>query len=190
MSEKVLRSTPTRSDSRSSPRTEKAYRLYERLFRPDACRAYALPAGGEATRRPPGCRRQQRCVSQKSNKGRIGRLSLILSGRRWSLTLGCVDYCRRITEPDPLNLITIIRPDVLVKGGDWPVERISAGDRRSEWRSREDHSSGAHMSTTSLIQRIAQIYLACVEYHAQSIDDSVAAPARHGRSPARVDALV
>ena len=38
--------------------------------------------------------------------------------------LGCVDYVVLFNEPDPQNLIITLQPDVLVKGGDWPVERI------------------------------------------------------------------
>lgn len=42
----------------------------------------------------------------------------ILSG------LGCVDYVTLFHEIDPLELITSVRPDVLVKGGDWTKEQI------------------------------------------------------------------
>ncbi len=42
----------------------------------------------------------------------------ILSG------LGCVDYVTLFDEIDPLKLITSLRPDVLVKGGDWSKEQI------------------------------------------------------------------
>ncbi len=42
----------------------------------------------------------------------------ILSG------LGCVDYLTLFDEIDPLKLITSLRPDVLVKGGDWAKEQI------------------------------------------------------------------
>lgn len=38
--------------------------------------------------------------------------------------LGCVDYAVIFPEPDPLALITLVQPDVLVKGGDWPLDRI------------------------------------------------------------------
>jgi D-beta-D-heptose 7-phosphate kinase/D-beta-D-heptose 1-phosphate adenosyltransferase len=38
--------------------------------------------------------------------------------------LGCVDYVTIFGAPTPLALIRKVRPDVLVKGGDWPVERI------------------------------------------------------------------
>ena len=41
----------------------------------------------------------------------------ILSG------LGCVDYITIFREIDPLKLITSLRPDVLVKGGDWTKEQ-------------------------------------------------------------------
>ena len=69
--------------------------------------------------------------------------------------LGCVDYVVVFTEPDPLNVITTIRPDVLVKGGDWPVERIIG-------REIVEASGGVvktiplvpNVSTTSLIQRV------------------------------------
>jgi D-glycero-beta-D-manno-heptose 1-phosphate adenylyltransferase len=42
--------------------------------------------------------------------------------------LGCVDYVVLFTEPDPHALISAVQPDVLVKGGDWPVERIVGRD--------------------------------------------------------------
>ncbi len=42
----------------------------------------------------------------------------ILSG------LECVDYITIFNEPDPLKLITSLKPDLLVKGGDWAREQI------------------------------------------------------------------
>jgi rfaE bifunctional protein nucleotidyltransferase chain/domain len=38
--------------------------------------------------------------------------------------LGCVDFTTIFGADTPLRLIEAVRPDVLVKGGDWPVERI------------------------------------------------------------------
>jgi D-glycero-beta-D-manno-heptose 1-phosphate adenylyltransferase len=69
--------------------------------------------------------------------------------------LGCVDYVAIFSEPDPLNLITAVQPDVLVKGGDWDIDRIIG-------RGVVEQRGGAvrtiplvpGMSTTSLIQRI------------------------------------
>lgn len=41
--------------------------------------------------------------------------------------LGCVDLVVLFGEETPLQLITDLLPDVLVKGGDWPVEKIVGG---------------------------------------------------------------
>lgn len=38
--------------------------------------------------------------------------------------LDCVDYVVIFDESDPLQLITAVQPDVLVKGGDWVIDRI------------------------------------------------------------------
>jgi rfaE bifunctional protein nucleotidyltransferase chain/domain len=38
--------------------------------------------------------------------------------------LGCVDAVVRFDDDTPERLIQAVGPDVLVKGGDWPVERI------------------------------------------------------------------
>jgi len=40
----------------------------------------------------------------------------ILSG------LGCVDYVTLFDEPDPFQLISVLKPHTLVKGGDWTRE--------------------------------------------------------------------
>ena len=42
--------------------------------------------------------------------------------------LGCVDYVIIFNESDPLRVITSVQPDVLVKGGDWAIERIVGRD--------------------------------------------------------------
>ncbi len=38
--------------------------------------------------------------------------------------LECVDYVTLFDEDTPLEIIRRLRPDVLVKGGDWPLDRI------------------------------------------------------------------
>lgn len=38
--------------------------------------------------------------------------------------LGCVDYITIFNEADPLKLITSLKPNLLVKGGDWTREQI------------------------------------------------------------------
>lgn len=47
--------------------------------------------------------------------------------------LGCVDYVTWFTEPTPLKLIQKLRPDVLVKGGDWKPEQIVGGKEVRGW---------------------------------------------------------
>ncbi len=44
--------------------------------------------------------------------------SEILSG------LGCIDYITVFNEPTPLELITLLKPHVLVKGGDWTKDEV------------------------------------------------------------------
>ena len=69
--------------------------------------------------------------------------------------LACVDYVVIFQEPDPLELITALQPDVLVKGGDWPLDRIIGRDvveRRGGTVTTIPLVPG--LSTTSLIQRI------------------------------------
>ena len=69
--------------------------------------------------------------------------------------LGCVDYVILFNEPDPHSLIAALQPDVLVKGGDWPVERI-VGREIVEARGGivKTIPLVPNISTTSLIQRI------------------------------------
>ena len=69
--------------------------------------------------------------------------------------LACVDYVVIFQEPDPLRLITALEPDVLVKGGDWPIDRIIGRDvveRRGGTVKTIPLVPG--MSTTALIERI------------------------------------
>jgi len=43
-------------------------------------------------------------------------------------SLECISFVTIFDEPTPLNLIETIKPDILVKGGDWPVEKIVGAD--------------------------------------------------------------
>jgi D-beta-D-heptose 7-phosphate kinase/D-beta-D-heptose 1-phosphate adenosyltransferase len=69
--------------------------------------------------------------------------------------LGSVDYVILFDEPDPHSLITSLQPDVLVKGGDWAVERIIGRDI-VEARGGVVHTIPLvpGVSTTSIIERI------------------------------------
>lgn len=42
--------------------------------------------------------------------------------------LGCVDFAVVFAEDTPEKLIHLVKPDILVKGGDWKVEQIVGSD--------------------------------------------------------------
>lgn len=42
--------------------------------------------------------------------------------------LECVDFVTVFREETPLETIVALRPDILVKGGDWPVDQIVGKD--------------------------------------------------------------
>jgi D-beta-D-heptose 7-phosphate kinase/D-beta-D-heptose 1-phosphate adenosyltransferase len=44
------------------------------------------------------------------------------------LALSCVDYATFFEEDDPLKLVQTLQPDVLVKGGDWALDKIIGAD--------------------------------------------------------------
>lgn len=78
----------------------------------------------------------------------IDRMAVIAS-------LAAVDYVTFFAEDTPLELILFLRPDILVKGGDWSVENIVG--------SKEVLANGGHVhsipflfntSTTALINKI------------------------------------
>lgn len=69
--------------------------------------------------------------------------------------LACVDYVVIFPEPDPGALIATLQPDILVKGGDWPLDRIVG---RDTVEARGGHVQTIPLvpgvSTTTLVQRI------------------------------------
>jgi bifunctional ADP-heptose synthase (sugar kinase/adenylyltransferase) len=70
--------------------------------------------------------------------------------------LASVDLVLIFDDLDPDRVIRSVRPDVLVKGGDWPVERIVGSDfvRRMGGKVRSlPYVKGA--STSELIRRVA-----------------------------------
>ncbi|MEX0958301.1 MAG: adenylyltransferase/cytidyltransferase family protein [Burkholderiales bacterium] len=69
--------------------------------------------------------------------------------------LECVNLVTWFDADTPLDLILACRPDVLVKGGDWPVEKIVGGKEVNSWGGAV-HSIPFEFerSTTALISRI------------------------------------
>ncbi len=69
--------------------------------------------------------------------------------------LECVDAVTWFDEATPAALISLIRPDVLVKGGDWPVDRIVGADEVLARGGRVVSIPFEHQrSTTALLERI------------------------------------
>ncbi len=69
--------------------------------------------------------------------------------------LGCVDFVLPFDAPTPLALISAIMPDVLVKGADWPEERIvGAAEVRAAGGTVLRIPLSPGRSTTALIARI------------------------------------
>ena len=42
--------------------------------------------------------------------------------------LEIVNYALLFDEPDPYSIISILRPNILVKGGDWPADQVVGAD--------------------------------------------------------------
>ena len=73
--------------------------------------------------------------------------------------LSCVDRIVIFDEPTPLRLITFLQPDVLVKGADWPEEKIVGREvvlRKGGIVKRIPLAKG--VSTTRIIEEIITRY--------------------------------
>lgn len=69
--------------------------------------------------------------------------------------LRCVDAVTVFDEDTPLGLIQLVRPDVLVKGGDWKPEQIVGGNDVIGWGGDVRSLPFVHgFSTTGLVERI------------------------------------
>ena len=73
--------------------------------------------------------------------------------------LACVDWVVIFDEDDPLDLITCLRPDILVKGADWPKDQIVGADVVLAGGGRvETIAVVPGVSTSTLIDRIVSRY--------------------------------
>jgi D-beta-D-heptose 7-phosphate kinase/D-beta-D-heptose 1-phosphate adenosyltransferase len=69
--------------------------------------------------------------------------------------LACVDYVTIFDEPDPLALIQALRPNILVKGGDWSRDQIVGKEFvEAQGGSVRNIPLVPDISTTAIIQRI------------------------------------
>ncbi len=73
-------------------------------------------------------------------------------------SLADVDYVVSFNEDTPLNLILQIKPDILVKGGDWAIENIVGSQEVISWGG-QVHSIPFlfDTSTTKLVNKICHV---------------------------------
>jgi len=70
-----------------------------------------------------------------------------------------VDYVALFDEPDPLNLICAIKPDILVKGADWAEDNIIGADVVKSAGGRVERITIVpDISTSEIISRIVSRY--------------------------------
>jgi rfaE bifunctional protein nucleotidyltransferase chain/domain len=73
-------------------------------------------------------------------------------------SLECVSLATWFDEDTPLARILECRPDILVKGGDWPVERIVGNREVTGWGGRVVSIPFIHeKSTTALLEKIRRL---------------------------------
>jgi rfaE bifunctional protein nucleotidyltransferase chain/domain len=73
--------------------------------------------------------------------------------------LEAVDFVTVFDEPDPYRVIAALQPDVLVKGGDWPIEKIIGRDVVEARGGRVVNVPFVEgQSTTGIIDRILRNY--------------------------------
>jgi D-glycero-beta-D-manno-heptose 1-phosphate adenylyltransferase len=69
--------------------------------------------------------------------------------------LGCVDLVSWFDADTPLELILALKPEVLVKGGDWKPEAIVGAREVQGWGGTVHSIAFAHQrSTTALLERV------------------------------------
>jgi rfaE bifunctional protein nucleotidyltransferase chain/domain len=72
-----------------------------------------------------------------------------------------IDFITIFSEPTPLKLIDYLRPDILIKGGDWPEEKVVGRESVKKWGGRIiiiPEVKGK--STTNIVDKIRKVYSA------------------------------
>ena len=72
--------------------------------------------------------------------------------------LECVSLVTYFDEDTPLNAILAAKPQVLVKGGDWPVEKMVGAKEVQSWGGRAVSIAFEHQrSTTATLEKIRKL---------------------------------
>ena len=73
--------------------------------------------------------------------------------------LECIDFITIFKELTPLELINYLKPDILIKGGDWPEDKVVGRDEVKKWGGRVlliPEIKGK--STTNIVEKIKSVY--------------------------------
>jgi len=94
---------------------------------------------------------------KRQNKGEDRPINSIDDRLAILAALECVDAVIAFEDDTPLKLIKAINPQILVKGGDWPIEKIVGADHVIK-QGGEVHSIDFEFnrSTTQLLKKIRQ----------------------------------
>lgn len=72
--------------------------------------------------------------------------------------LAAIDLITWFDDETPLSLILEARPEILVKGGDWPIEQIVGAHEVIEWGGQVHSIPFIHKrSTTSMVRKIRNL---------------------------------
>ncbi len=92
---------------------------------------------------------------KRLNKGDDRPINILADRMAVAAALSMVDLVTFFDEDTPLNLILACKPDVLVKGGDWPVEQIVGATDVQGWGGTVHSIPFLHeRSTTAMLKKI------------------------------------
>jgi rfaE bifunctional protein nucleotidyltransferase chain/domain len=75
--------------------------------------------------------------------------------------LECIDFVTIFPELTPLELINFLKPDILIKGGDWLEEKVVGRDEVKQWGGRVAIIPEVKgKSTTNVVEKIIKTYCA------------------------------
>ena len=98
-------------------------------------------------------------ASVKRIKGPLKPLLPLEERAEMLLALDCVDYVTFFEEDDPYNIIKTLKPEVLIKGGDWTIDKIIGADLVQSWGGKVMNIPVVEgRSTTNLIEIVKQRY--------------------------------
>ena len=70
-----------------------------------------------------------------------------------------IDFVTIFPELTPLELINYLKPDIIVKGGDWPEDKVVGRDEVKKWGGRVVLIPEVEgKSTTNIVEKIKKVY--------------------------------